>query len=125
MRKFLAAVMILAFISCINQTVKTESTFLEGRSYEEVWEASIRAVNDIDFTIDSMDKMSGFIGAESGQHILGGDAPPRLSIMIKEYGESVNVDCRVLQKEQFVDLFGVGNKIVRDFWMALNQNLSR
>jgi hypothetical protein len=125
MRKFLAVAMILAFISCINQTVKTESTFLEGRSYEEVWEASIRAVNDIDFTIDSMDKLSGFIGAESGQHILGGDAPPRLSIMIKEYGESVNVDCRVLQKEQFVDLFGVGKKIVRDFWMALNQNLNR
>ena len=124
MKKYLLAVMILACLSCINQTVRTESTFLDGYTYEEVWEASISAVNDIDFTIDGMDMDAGFIGAESGPHILSGDAPTRLSIMIREAGERVSLDCRVLQKEQFVDVFGVGKKIVRDFLIALNQNLS-
>ncbi len=123
MKKYLLAVMILACLSCINQTVETESTFLDGHTYEEVWEASIRAVNDIDFTIDGMDIEAGFIGAESGPHLLGGDGPMRLSILIKEYGERVRLDCRVLQKEQLIDLFGVGKKIVRDFYVALNQNL--
>jgi len=124
MKKYLLAVMILACLSCINQTIKTESMFLDGYTYEEVWEASIRAVNNIDFTIDSMDIEAGFIGAESGSHILGGKGPTRLSIMIREDGEHVSLDCRVLLKEQFIDPFGVGKKIVRDFMMALNQNLN-
>ena len=70
MKKYLLAVMILACISCINQTINTESTYLDGHTYKEVWEASIKAVNDIDFTIDGMDIEAGFIGAESGPHIV-------------------------------------------------------
>jgi hypothetical protein len=89
-----------------------------------VWEASIAAVNDISFTIDSIDREAGFIGAESGRYIFGGDAPPRLSIMIREYSDSVSVDCKVLQKEQLIDVFGIGKKISREFMMALNQNLN-
>ena len=123
MKKYLLAVMILTCLSCINQTVNTESTFLDGHTYEEVWEASIKAVNEIDFTIDGMDIEAGFIGAESGPHILSGDGATRLSIMIRESGDRVSLDCKVLQKEQFIDLFGVGKKIVRDFLIALNQNL--
>ena len=124
MKKYLLAIMILSCFSCINQTINTESSFLEGYTYEDVWKASIKAVNDIDFTIDGMDKEAGFIGAESGPHILGGDGPMRLSIMIKKYGQHVGLDLRVLQEEQPIDLFGIGKKIVRNFYMALNQNLS-
>jgi hypothetical protein len=104
--------------------VKTESKFLQGRTFDEVWDASIAAVNDIEFTIDSLDRQAGFIGAESGTYILGGDAPPRLSIMIRELDGNINVDCKVLQKEQLVDFFGIGKKIAREFMLALNQNLS-
>jgi hypothetical protein len=89
-----------------------------------VWDASIEAVNDIEFTIDSLDREAGFIGAESGRYVLGGDAPPRLSIMIRKSGDSVSVDCKVLQKEQLVDIFGIGKKIVGEFMMALNRNLN-
>jgi hypothetical protein len=123
MKYFLAALLTLACLSCINQTVSTESTFLEGHTYDQVWDASIKAVSDIDFTIDGMDRESGFIGAESGPHVLAGDSPTRISIMIREYEEKVGLNCRVLQKEQFVDLFGVGKKIVNDFLIAVNQNL--
>jgi len=124
MKKILLALLILACVSCLNQTVKTETAFLENRTFDEVWRASIKAVNDIEFTIDSMDKETGFIGAERGRHLLGGDAPPRLSIMIREYDRSVSVDCKVLQKEQFIDVLGMGKKIVREFMVALNQNLN-
>ena len=124
MKKIFLALLILACVSCLNQTVNTKTTFLENRTFDEVWEASIKAVNDIDFTIDSIDKEAGFIGAERGTHVLGGDAPPRLSIMVKEYEKSVSVDCKVLQKEQFIDVLGMGKKIVREFMVALNQNLN-
>ncbi len=124
MKKFILAILVFTTASCLNQTVKTETTFLENRSFEEVWKASIQAVNDIEFTIDSIDKEAGFIGAERGQHPFGGDAPPRLSIMIRDHGRDVSVDCKVLQKEQFIDVLGMGKKIVREFFIALNQNLN-
>jgi hypothetical protein len=124
MKKLLLPFLLLACMSCAIQTVKTETSFWQNRTFDEVWEASIEAVNDIAFTIDSIDREAGFIGAESGRYVLGGDAPPRLSIMIREYDGSVSVDCKVLQKEQLVDVFGIGKKIVREFMIALNQNLS-
>jgi hypothetical protein len=123
MKKLLLALLILACVSCLNQTVNVETTFLKNRTFDEVWEASIKAVNDIEFTIDSIDKEAGFIGAERGRHVLGGDAPPRMSVLVKENDRSVSVDCKVLQKEQFIDVLGMGKKIIREFMIALNQNL--
>jgi hypothetical protein len=124
MKKLLLPLLLLACISCAIQTVKTETNYWRNRTFGEVWEASIDAVNDIEFTIDSLDREAGFIGAESGRYVLGGDAPPRLSIMIREFGDRVSVDCKVLQKEQLVDVFGIGKKIAREFMIALNQNLN-
>jgi hypothetical protein len=124
MKKMLLALLILPCVACLNQTVNMETTFLKNRTFDEVWEASIKAVNDIEFTIDSLDKEAGFIGAERGRHVLGGDAPPRISVMVKEDDKSVSVDCKVLQKEQFFDVLGMGKKIVREFMIALNQNLN-
>lgn len=124
MKKILLALLVLTCASCAIQTVKTETNYLRDRTFDEVWDASIEAVNDIEFTIDSIDRGAGFIGAESGRYILGGDAPPRLSIMIREFDGSISVDCKVLQKEQLVDFFGIGKKIAREFMIALNQNLN-
>jgi hypothetical protein len=122
MKKILLAILVMVCVCCIRQTVNTETTFLKNRTFEEVWEASIKAVNNIQFTIDSLDKEAGFIGAERGSHPLGGDAPPRLSIMVRKYDRDVSVDCKVLQKEQFIDPLGMGKKIIREFIVALNQN---
>jgi len=97
--------------------------FLDSYSFDEVWIASVRAVNDIGFTVDSLDKDAGFIGAESGTHI-GQDVPPRLSIMITEVRGRVYVDCKVLQKEQYIDIFGHGQRTIRKFMEALNMNLN-
>jgi hypothetical protein len=100
-----------------------ETSYWRNRTFNEVWDASIAAVNDIEFTIDSIDRDAGFIGAESGSYVLGGDVPPRLSIMIREFAGSVSVECKVLQKEQLIDVFGIGKKIAREFMIALKQNL--
>ena len=122
MKRIWLLVFILMAVSCIQQTINQDVNLLQDYSFDEVWEASIRAVNDIGFTIDSVDKESGFISAESGQHVLQ-NAPPRMSIMITSSNGKVYVDCKLLQKEQFFDLFGIGQNTVRKFRNALYSNL--
>ena len=127
MKKFLLvlllALLVLLFLSCTKQIINQDMTFLDNHTFDEVWEASIKAVNDIDFTIDSVDKAAGFISAESGMRAFE-SSPPRLSIMIKEMDGKIRVDCKVLQKEH-IDLAGHGRKTVRNFMTALNMNLNR
>ena len=123
MKKFWVILLILVFISCVKQTIKQEATFLENYTFEEVWNASIKAINDIEFIVDSMDKDAGFIAAERGMRLFE-KSPPRLSVMIKEVGGKVYVDCKVLKKEQYIDIGGTAKKAVRKFMIALNQNLN-
>jgi hypothetical protein len=125
MKKFWLILVVLVLVSCVKQTIKQEATFLENHTFEEVWNASIKAINDIEFTVDSMDKEAGFIAAERGRKAFLEKAPPRLSVMIKEVGGKVYVDCKVLQKNQFIDIGGIGKKTVRNFMIALNQYLNR
>ena len=111
MKKYIMALAILALGCCIRQTIHTESSFFDHYTFEEVWTASVKSVSDIKFTVDSMDKEAGFISAESGTHI-GQEVPPRLSIMIDESSGRVFINCKVLQKEQFVDVLGHGQRTV-------------
>ena len=120
----LCLILLAGITACIRQTVHDGNTFLDHHSFYEVWRASMRAVNDIGFTVDSVDRSAGFIGAESGTHI-GQEVPPRLAIMISEVRGRVFVECRVLQKEQFIDIFGHGRRTVRNFMTALNLILNR
>jgi len=123
MKKLWVILLVLVFISCVKQTIKQEATFLENYTFEEVWDASIKAINNIEFIVDSVDKDAGFIAAERVRHLFE-KASPRLSIMIKEVGGKVYVDCKVLKKDQYIDIGGTGKKAVRKFMIALNQNLN-
>jgi hypothetical protein len=115
--------MMLTSAACIRQTVHNSSTYLDGHSFEDVWGASIKAVYDISFTIDSVDRETGFISAESGTHI-GQETAPRLTVMITDIRGKVFVECRLLQKEQFLDILGHGRRTTRRFLTALNSNLN-
>jgi hypothetical protein len=123
MKKLWLILLVLVLVACVKQTIKQEATFLENHTFEDVWNASIKAINDIEFTVDSMDKDAGFIAAERGRYPFE-KSPPRLSIMIKEVGGKVHVDCKVLKKEQYIDIGGTAKKAVRNFMIALNQNLN-
>jgi len=123
MKKFWLILLVFAFASCTEQIINQDMTFLDNHTFDEVWEASIKAVNDIEFTLDSVDKETGFISADSGRRVFERN-PPRMSIIIAEMNSKVSVDCKVLQKE-FIDLGGHGMKTVRNFMTALNLNLNR
>jgi hypothetical protein len=109
--------------ACIQQTVHQKTTFLDKHDFDEVWDATIKAVYDIKFTVDSVDRESGFISALRGKDVLQ-HAPPRLSIMISDLDGKVFIDCKVLQQEQFFDIFGHGNRTIRNLLTALNTNLN-
>lgn len=117
------ALLVLLSVTCTQQIIKQEMSFFENHTFNEVWEASIKAVNDIEFTIDSLDKDVGFIAAEGGRRA-GQHAPPRLAIMIKEVGGKISVDFKIFQKD-YIDVFGHSKKTVRKFMTALNLNLNR
>lgn len=123
MKKFWLILLVFAFASCAEQIINRDMTFLDNHTFDEVWEASIKAVDDIEFTIDSLDKETGFISAESGRRVFESN-PPRVSIIITDMNGKVSVDCKVLQKE-YIDLGGHGKKTVRNFMTALNTNLNR
>lgn len=123
MKKLLLILLAFALVSCINQTINRGSTFLISHTFDDVWRASIMAVNDIGFTVDALDIEAGFIGASSGTHI-GQKVPPRLAIFVTEFRGRVSVDCKVLQREQFIDVFGHGKRTIRRFMIALNMNLN-
>ena len=123
MKKLWVILLVLVFISCVKHPIKLEATYLENRTFEEVWNASVKAINDIEFIVDSMDKEAGFIAAERGRHLLE-RSPPKLSIMIQEVGGKVYVDCKAQKKELFIDIGGTAKKAVRKFMIALNQNLN-
>ena len=122
MKKILLILLVIALISCTRQIVNQDVTFLDHHSFDDVWEASILSIADIDFTIASMDRSAGFISAESGPRLFE-DLPPRITILIKEMDGKIRVDCRVLQKE-FSDLGGHGRKTVQDFMYSLNMNIN-
>lgn len=113
----------LIFLACIHQTVHQDATFFEHHSYIDVWRESIHSVNDIGFTVHSLDKDAGFIGAESGPQI-GQDHPPRLSILISQKRGRIYVGCKVLHIEEFVDIFGHGRRTIANFMMALHTRLN-
>jgi hypothetical protein len=123
-KKLLIVFLLAAATACIQQTVHQRSTFLDNHSFDEVWDATVKAVYDIKFTVDSADRESGFIGALRGKDVLQ-HAPPRLSIMISDRGGRVFVDCKVLQQEQFIDIMGYGNRTIRNLLAALNANLNQ
>ena len=115
---------IILLSACIRQTVNIKTSVFDGYSYLEVWRASIRAVNDIEYTVYTTDRDSGFIGAECGPYVFQ-ELPPRLSIMIHDDYGRVYVECKVVQMDQFIDVFGYGKKTVRRFMRSLNEHLRR
>ena len=121
---FLSAVVLL-LTSCIKPPVHTSSTEFDSYSFDEVWTASLQALHDMDFIPYAFDRGAGIISAEMGHMIILHDVPPQISLVIsRDYGKTY-VDCKVIQLDQYVDVFGLNKKITRNFHTALHDRLVR
>ncbi|NIM91160.1 MAG: hypothetical protein GTO17_09455 [Candidatus Aminicenantes bacterium] len=96
------------------------SYFHQIHTFDEVWQASIKTVDEIGFKIENLDRNAGFIGAENG--CLG--CPLRLLIMVTEFKGRVYMDYKVLQKKPENDPSEEDKETIRKFIMAMNRNLN-
>lgn len=120
----LGAIPLILMTACLHQTVRTTSTVYDGFALGEVWNAALRTLHDLDFSIYALDNHAGFIGAEGPMPIFH-ELPPRLSVFISRRYGTVYVDCKVIQPDQLVDVFGYGRKTAHLFYRTLNRNLHR
>ena len=121
---FLFTALLVLSGACIKPPVHTTVATYEGYRLDEVWNAALRALHDIDFMPYEIDRHSGIITAQSGRLYIP-DTQPHISLIItREYGK-VYVDCKVRQYDQYVDVFGLNKKISRSFYSALSERLRR
>ena len=104
---------------------KQDVSFLDGHAYNEVWTASIRALSDIRFTVDDMDKDSGYIFATADKrNVVTQTNQAQLKILLTEEGGRVCLTCQAIQPGQIVD-YGAGKKNIAKFKVALNARLKK
>lgn len=115
-------------MSCASvQPQKAESKFnvsYTDFSFDEVWSAAMKAVDDIEFTIRKMIKESGFIYAEGRRNPSPLYLPPHMNVIIREENGRINVNCHVVLPGQITD-FEASKRYVRWFFKDLNKNLNR
>ena len=110
MKKILLVLLAFTFTSYLHQV----------HTYDEVWQASLKTVDDIGFKIDSLDRNAGFIGAANGCQV----CPLRLLIMVTEFKGRVYMDYKVLQKKSEDNIFYDEKKTIRKFMTAMTRNLN-
>ncbi|MFP4081976.1 MAG: hypothetical protein ACLFVG_04365 [Candidatus Aminicenantes bacterium] len=124
------------FSSCLAslQVKKQRSSSYENISFSQVWEAALKSVEDMGFTIKEANKeeiklpafseWKGVISAEGEKNALTQVKPPQLYVTLREKGGRIEVDCQATQPRQMID-YGETKKNLRRFFEYLSQNLSR
>jgi hypothetical protein len=110
MKKILLVLLALSFTSYFHQI----------HTFDEVWQASLKTVDDIGFKIENLDRNAGFIGAENGCQL----CPLRLLIMVTELKGRIYMDYIVLQKKHEDNIYDDEKKTIRRFMTAMNRNLN-
>lgn len=117
----------LFFISCVSiQVRRAETIFFRKFSFDEVWRASIQAINDLGFEIRVKEEWRGFIFAEreklphSTLHL-----PPQLRVNIEKEGRWIKVDCEVVLIGKKIDYYWTRRRTVNLFFKALKKNLKK
>ena len=121
--------MICCFMSCASYQDSAqedihlqETKTFKDHTFGEVWEAAIRAVDEIDFVIQKRLVKSGFIYAQGREAQDSIYLPPHMNIYIRrEYGE-ISVHCHVVIPDDPAN-YDVSSGYVDMFFAALNRNL--
>jgi len=123
------------FIACASFQVKKKESFqYKNVSFEAVWAAASKALQEMDFEIKETKKekiglpayseWTGYILAEGKRNFLTQVAAPQMRITIKRQGGRVEVTCEAIQPKQVVDYGGTRKNIDR-FYHLLNKNLPK
>ena len=93
----------LSFMSCASvQDSEQEDIHLqETKSFEdftfgEVWDAALRSVTEIDFTVQKSIVESGFIYAQGKEDPDSLYLPPHMNIYVRQESSKISVHCHVV-----------------------------
>lgn len=120
---------ILSFMTCASvHDYEQENIHLqETKSFEdftfgEVWDAALRSVQEIDFTVQKRLVKSGFIYALGKEDPDSLYLPPHMNIYIRQESGKISVHCHVVIPEDPSN-YEISSGFVDQFFAALNKNL--
>jgi len=115
---------LLAFmVCCAIQNIKTDSTIFDGKTFDQVWNASMLAANDVGFTIVNSDKNSGIIITTKEANLATQEQDPQMNIIIQKSATGINVYCKYLEKGQIMNIFHTPEKDIKKFMVSLERRL--
>jgi len=118
----LIAVLLFSAACFMPPRVNMAAQEITGRTFSEVWEASLRTIGDMNFAVVSMNRRGGLIGADPAGYPYH-HYPPLLSVLVRGNSRAVFVECRVSQMGRHGEAIGSGRRTVREFFTALNYHL--
>jgi hypothetical protein len=114
--------------------VKREGSRSFQKPFDDVWAASLKALNEMEFTVTStkkdqiglpaFKKWSGTITAEGSKNVLLQAKPPRLNITVRDKGGKIEVICEAIQDKQMID-YGISSKNKNRFLEILDRLLRK
>jgi hypothetical protein len=120
----LLAVLLFSAACFMSPRVHLAAQEFRGRTFNEVWDASLWAIRDMNLTVISMNRRGGMIGADPAGYPYH-HYPPLLSVLIRGNSRAVFVECRISQMDRRGEAVGFGRRNVREFFTALNYHLGR
>lgn len=119
---------VLFLIGCasLGEADQTEiymkSKSYRSHSFDEVWTAALRSVNDIDFVTRKAAKEIGFIHALAKVNPSPGSLPPQMNVIIREEDGRIDVNFHIELPGQ-KDETGKRRTYANQFFKALKRNL--
>lgn len=127
-RSFLLGLILLASISCVTlQPTEPIDIYQKTQSYKKysfdhVWSAALKAVDDVDFVVRNTTKRVGLVQAVAIRNPEPRFSPPRMNVIIKEENGRIEVNFHIELPGQKDDT-GKRRKIADRFFKVLRKNL--
>lgn len=101
-----------------------ETKFYDRFTFDIVWAAALRAVDDLEYAIRKEIKESGFIYAQAKNNPDPRNLPGHLNVYIRDIDGRVRVNCHAIIPGQETD-FKASHAIVKRFFTALAVRLKQ
>lgn len=130
MKIFVVGCTCLLLTSCASVLQENENpVFEKSKSYErftfdEIWNAAIQSLDDIEFVLKNEIKQNGFIYAQVKKNPDPRYLPPHMNLIIREENGGIRVNCHVVVPSRS-HAFGTERSYANRFFEALDNNLKK
>ena len=117
----------LLFLSCVStQVFKERTRYFDKFSIDEIWQASLNALEELEYVIRVQEKWRGFLYAEREKHQFSTlRLPLQLSVHISEEEGQIKVDCEAILIGKKMDYPTERRRTVSIFLKTLREHLKK